>query len=375
MGTPGIVKIGIDGRSIGDRVSGISRYVTELCRSLDEAMPQARFYVYSLKPVHMPMPSERWIVRGEPSALGRPLSAAPLTSLAWFRYRVGGLCKLDGVSVFWGAQSLLPRLRPDIRSLITVYDLNLALVPRTMPRRAAISQSLLLKRSLAEATAICTISQGTAKRLRDLVGYKTHSVITPGVSDHFRPRPQEEVSACLRRYNVKRPYLMALGTWEPRKNIPILVKTFIQMKADGHLANYTLTLVGGRGWRDAEIVAMVHKAAEGNLLPLGSVPDTDLPALYSGCAAFVFPSIYEGFGIPVLEARACGARVVATDIPEIREAGDDDTIYVEPTAEGLRAGIRQALGQQKGQIGPKSKPNTWKESAAALGRLLLDLGS
>jgi glycosyltransferase involved in cell wall biosynthesis len=103
----------------------------------------------------------------------------------------------------------------------------------------------------------------------------------------------------------------------------------------------------------------------------GYVPDEMMPILYAGADALVFPSLYEGFGMPVLEARACGARVVTTDLPELREAGDEYVIYVEPTLEGVKTGILQAIGSPKP---PPAVGRTWKEPARILARALRTTG-
>jgi glycosyltransferase involved in cell wall biosynthesis len=95
-----------------------------------------------------------------------------------------------------------------------------------------------------------------------------------------------------------------------------------------------------------------------------------LPTLYAGADAFVFPSIYEGFGIPVLEAQACGTRVVTSDIPELREAGGGDAMYIQPTEEGIRTGILAALKQQKSPPASYAHP-TWREGAETLALALL----
>jgi glycosyltransferase involved in cell wall biosynthesis len=237
--------------------------------------------------------------------------------------------------------------------------------------RSIASHRVLFKRSLAEAHAICTVSDATAKKLRDLLGHETTAVVKPSVSDHFKPKWQEEVSARLQSYGVHRPYLLALATWEPRKNLSVLVETFTRMKGDGSLSNHSLVLVGARGWRDERLASVVRNSARSGVIALGYVPDDDLPTLYSGCDVFVFPSIYEGFGIPVLEARACGARVVATDIPEIREAGGDSTTYVMPTSEGIRSGIMRVLSQQQTERTGTMCRHTWEEGAATLARLLI----
>ena len=109
-------------------------------------------------------------------------------------------------------------------------------------------------------------------------------------------------------------------------------------------------------------------AARGHGVVLAGYVSEELkPMLYAGADALIFPSLYEGFGMPVLEARTCGARVVATDIPELREAGDSYVIYVRPTLDGIKAGILQAIGLPKP---PAAVGRTWKEPARTLARAL-----
>ena len=116
----------------------------------------------------------------------------------------------------------------------------------------------------------------------------------------------------------------------------------------------------------------IGKARAHGLVLAGYVPDELMPFLYAGADALVFPSLYEGFGMPVLEARACGARVVTTDIPELREAGDEYVIYVQPTLEGVKAGILRAIDSPNP---PPAVGRSWKDSAHILMRALSGGGS
>jgi len=136
-----------------------------------------------------------------------------------------------------------------------------------------------------------------------------------------------------------------------------------------------LVLVGGKGWKDQKLSQMIEGYKGAGILPLGFVPDQDLPALYSGAKAFVFPSIYEGFGMPVLEARTCGTTVVATDIPELREAGGPYGIYVSPNSEELKKGIMTAyrLGDVI-KAGRNTEPDdhSWETAAQTVANLLIN---
>jgi len=141
------------------------------------------------------------------------------------------------------------------------------------------------------------------------------------------------------------------------------------MKSEGLIPDHKLVLVGERGWKDSTIVELARKSEA--VVSLGFVEDASLAALYSGAEAFVYPSHYEGFGMPVLEARACGARVVTTDLPELREAGGEDAIYISPTEEGIRSGIARAVAAVA------ARPINWRDwnwegSASILAQVLLD---
>jgi glycosyltransferase involved in cell wall biosynthesis len=152
---------------------------------------------------------------------------------------------------------------------------------------------------------------------------------------------------------------------------------FHEMVLTGELPGYELVLAGGPGWRDQRLRLLLEQRSAGenrtdSVKPLGFIDDAKLAHVYSGCEAFVFPSRYEGFGLPVLEARACGARVVATDIPEIREAGGDDVIYIQPTFEGIREGVRRAVTGARASQPSRELLTSWRRSAAIVARYLND---
>ncbi len=136
------------------------------------------------------------------------------------------------------------------------------------------------------------------------------------------------------------------------------------MREQGLITAHELVLAGDRGWKDEEISAAIAEAGD-SVRDIGYVPEDQLSALYSGADVFVFPSKYEGFGMPILEARASGTRVVTTDSPELREAGGEEAIYVTPTVEDLRAGILTALASPPPKpLAPESRG--WAGSASAM---------
>jgi glycosyltransferase involved in cell wall biosynthesis len=357
-------RIGIDGRRLGPKLKGIGRYVWELCKALDSILPAAQFFLYSPKPLNLPLISPRWSLRVDRSPLGRRLP-----NNLWLVARVGMLSRRDHVDAFWAGTGLLPLIGLKTRSVLTVHDLVHRVAPETMNPHALWASRLFFSRSLAQADAIVSISAGTAHRLEAGFSYKAAAVVRPGLSAVFQPRSASQTRAVLGRYGVRQPYLLSVSTWEPRKGLQPLIRAFRGMQAEGLIPNHKLLLVGERGWKDSSIIELARDSEA--VVGLGFVDDASLAALYSGADAFIYPSIYEGFGMPVLEARACGARVVTSDIPELREAGDDDAIYVAPTEQGIRSGISLAVEA----AAPKAvdwRDWNWTLSASVLAEVLLN---
>jgi len=279
------------------------------------------------------------------------------------------MSRRDRVDVFWAGTGLLPLVGLNSRAVLTVHDVVERVAPQTMDRHALWASRLFFQRSLARADAIVSNSAGTADRLKTNFGYSVAAVVRPGISEVFRPRSEKHTLTVLARYRVNRPYLLSVSTWEPRKGLEQLIHAFLRMKSEGLIPDHKLVLVGERGWKDSTIVELARKSEA--VVSLGFVEDASLAALYSGAEAFVYPSHYEGFGMPVLEARACGARVVTTDLPELREAGGEDAIYISPTEEGIRSGIARAVAAVA------ARPINWRDwnwegSASILAQVLLD---
>jgi glycosyltransferase involved in cell wall biosynthesis len=181
------------------------------------------------------------------------------------------------------------------------------------------------------ATAIIAVSRHTQQDLINLYGAdprKIH-VVYEGVDARFEPAPAGEVQRVRAQYSPDRPYLLMVGTLEPRKNHAAALHALARLKAWGW--PHRLLIAGGKGWLFEPILAQISALGlENDVQFAGYVPDADLPPLYTGAAAVLVPSLYEGFGFPVLEAQACGAPVICSSASSLPEVAGDAAILVAP---------------------------------------------
>ena len=238
------MKIGIDGRALQGRRTGVGRYAYELCRELDKALPSAQFFVYSAVPIEMPVLSERWVLR-----LDQSLLAKHMKSVLWLKFRCGRLCKKDDLDVFWSPATFLPQITPSVRTVITVHDLNFKEAPSTMTFTHRWAFKMFFKKDVLRADVVITISKGTSDRLFGFFGRASDAIIYPSINASFRMQPETSIQEVLLQHALSRKYILAVATWEPRKNLELLIHTFLKMKEQGLLAQHKLVLVGGRGSR------------------------------------------------------------------------------------------------------------------------------
>ena len=330
-------------------------------------MPDATFFVYSRFDANrLALPSSRWVLRQESISLLRKLP-----SFLWLKTRGMRLCQNDHLDLFWAGRTIHAGRRAASKTLITIHDFNHLLVPQTMQRSTRWSYRLWFDRDVRSADAVVVNSRGTSDRLQRFFGRVSDAVIQPGLASNFVPLTGFELveaKVALASIGLIPPYLLAVSTREPRKNIEALVDAFVALRRQGDLPTHQLVLVGARGWQNAKLAAKIDAAASWGIVLPGYVPDALMPAVYALADMLVMPSLYEGFGMPVLEARSMGTPVVTTDVPELREAADNEAVLVEPTAASIAAGIGQVLlSAREGRATPLEE-HRWIDSARLLAR-------
>ena len=239
--------------------------------------------------------------------------------------------------VFHGPAVFLPLIKAGYRTVVTIHDLVSFLFPETVPRKYSLYMRLMTRLAVRSADRIIAVSDATKADLRRVLGVRDDQVIVihEAAAPEFAVTPSREaVARVVSRYGITPPYCLFVGNLEPRKNLARLIEAFALVTArhpPGDAAPQ-LVLAGTRAWLSGGILNAVvtHGLAE-RIVFTDYVPPVDLPALYAGAACFVFPSVYEGFGLPVLEAMAAGAPVVASRVGAIPEVAGDAALLVDAT--------------------------------------------
>ena len=239
----------------------------------------------------------------------------------------------------------------------TVHDLVFKRYPSTVDPLIRSTQTNRLANLVKGTTHLVADSQSTKDDLMKIYGIPASriTVIYPGIEPQFKPADQTAIARVQAKYHLPKEYYLTVGTEEPRKNLSRLIEAMKTLPIP-------LVATGNYGWG--------HAVPQDKLIKTGFVAELDLPALYSGARAFVYPSLYEGFGFPVLEAMACGTPVVTSNISSLPEVGGTAAVLVEPqSVEAIRTGIKTA---EEGHIEliqagiKQARKFTWEKTAQAM---------
>ncbi|HJX37559.1 MAG TPA: glycosyltransferase family 1 protein [Anaerolineae bacterium] len=275
-----------------------------------------------------------------------------------------------GIDLFHATDHLLPRLTRS-KSVFTLHDLVFRFYPHTHKPLNRWFLTLMMPRFLRAADAVIAVSESTKRDAIRIYGIDEAkiTVIYEGVSDHFRRASPEAIIAVRHKYSLPDEFILSLGTIEPRKNLTSLLEAYHALRNEG--SPLGLVIVGKKGWLYSGFFHRMHELGlEHDVVFPGFVPDEDLPALYSAAALFVFPSLYEGFGLPVLEALACGAPVITSNASSLPEVAGEAALLVDPSSvEALVRAVRDVLGNRElredlRERGPKQAARfNWQRAA------------
>jgi glycosyltransferase involved in cell wall biosynthesis len=335
-----VARIGIDYTAAITQGAGIGRYVRGLIGALLALDHDNHYSLFAASPA--PLPATPFRVRRV------PFHDIWLMRI-WHRARLPLPAELitGRVDLFHSPDFTLPPTLPGIPTVLTVHDLSFVRDPDSADDRLRTYLNRVVPRSVRRATHVLADSEATRQDLISLWDTPPDkvTVIYCGVEPHFRPVTEPAGLAAVRaRYDLGAgPYIFSVGTLQPRKNYRRLVQAFAPLVA--RHPDLSLVIAGGRGWKDEDILAEPERLGLGNRVRFpGFVADDDLPALLSAAELFAYPSLYEGFGIPILEAMACGTPVIASDRSSLPEVTGDAGLQVDPLdVTALTAGLERLL--------------------------------
>ncbi|MCS6829368.1 MAG: glycosyltransferase family 1 protein [Armatimonadota bacterium] len=306
------MRIAIDARCLTGAYTGDRTYWLGLVRGLCKLEHEHEILLYTHTPIADPsLPAD--------DRLRQRVIAA--RNLRWWSWKLfPDAAHADGANVAHVQYTVSPRLRMPV--VTTVHDISFRLMPRCFPPKHRLLLNLTVPLAMRRAARIITVSESSRQdilRVYRLPGEKVVA-IPNAVDEQMRPIEREKAEEALRlHYALQAPFVLMVGVLQPRKNLPLAVQAFAQVVTAANLP-HRLVIVGKAGWGMEELRRAIArwKIQERTLLT-GYVPDEHLPAFYSVADALMYPSLYEGFGLPPLEAMACGCPVLASDIPVMRE--------------------------------------------------------
>jgi glycosyltransferase involved in cell wall biosynthesis len=365
------MRIGIDVGTLLKERSGIGQYVFHLVDNLVKLPSEHEYLLFyasrhrlqsvpvahgSVAVKHIPCPSRllhlasglgRWQLPGFDRLLG------PLDVCHWPNYM------------------LVPGSAG--RQIITICDLTVLLFPDYHPWSRVQAFTKGIARSVAQADAVIVISEHTKRDVQKYLGVPEEKirVVYCSASSHFRELSPEEKQPTLAKYHLPvKGYILYVGNVEPRKNLVRLLEAYSALRTKDMCA-VPLVIAGGEGWKNTDMYRKVEELSlDRHIRLLGYVPDESLPALMSGARLFVYPSLYEGFGLPPLEAMACGTPVVTSNVSSIPEVVGDAALMVDPyDVDELAETMRKVLQDErlreemrrKGLV--RAKLFSWEETA------------
>jgi glycosyltransferase involved in cell wall biosynthesis len=328
------VRIAIDARAAAEVPAGRGRYVRELLTGLSRLDADHEFLLFASRPWSEAALDERFRWRtlaapgvAWPLSAGRQMSRWADVGLACTSYAITAPWRIPGATIVWDFAAFDRHMRTPRGSLL---------------------ERLTLPVAVRRCEAFVAISHSTRDELERRYP-RTRSKTTvayPAAGEHFSPEARNDDEAVLRSHGLNGPYVLVTGTLEPRKNLPRLIEAFAGLE-NRVRKNLILVLVGAAGWETAATFASV--AAHRDLVrALGYLPDDELACVYRHAELFCYLSLYEGFGIPVLEAMQSGTAVLTSSVSSMPEVGGDAARYADPLNVGdIRRGLRELLADDE----------------------------
>lgn len=330
------MKIGIDIRAASGEKAGKGWYTFHLVYNLLKIDKRNQYFLYT----NIGIPGFGQFKNAQQKVInGR--------GMVW-HWRASREIKREGLEVFFAPTSyIVPALLPEsVKTVVTVHDLVAFLFRGIHNKKAVIIEKIFFKKMLKRARFLLAISENTKRDIVNKFNYEEEriGVVYPSADDDFKPIEKDSLKEFVERTKLPEKFFLAVGTLEPRKNYEKLILGFYEFLKDVSAKNpgqkdYHLIIVGKEGWKFEGIYKLIEELKLKNRVHiLGYLSGASIINLYNLAEAFIFPSIYEGFGIPPLEAMKCGCPVIVSNTSSIPEVVGDAGLYVNPEKPASIAG-------------------------------------
>jgi glycosyltransferase involved in cell wall biosynthesis len=361
------MRIGIDATALPPQPVGAGYYIINLVRALSQLKTEHQFVVFAQR-------DRRALFEISEESRLEWVSVSdknPAIRLIWEQVAFPGLVRRHRVDLLHSLHYTRPFKLP-CKSVVTFHDMTFFLFPRLHRRAKGLFFPLAIRYSAAAADAIIADSENTRQDAIRLLGVSPQRIFSVplGVGERFHRITDPTVLAQVRKkYNLPEHFILYVGLVEPRKNLSLLVKSYKNLGDQG--ISHPLVIVGRLGWMYQSVLEEIENSGLQNRVQFtGYIPIQDLPIVYNLADVFVYPSIYEGFGLPPLEAMACGTPVITTAVSSIPEHVGEAGILVPPddigaVSEAIKAVLSdKVLKKQLMKKGPKQASHfTWERTA------------
>jgi len=361
------MRIGIDATALPPQPGGAANYIIQLIRSLASLETDSHFTVFAYQSgynlIDVPAsPQLDWVLSPDKS---------PAHRLLWEQVTFPRLVRQSRVGLLHSPHYTRP-LSLSCASVVTFHDMTFFLYPHLHARFKRIFFPTAIRLSARLADALIAVSENTKKDAVRLLGVSGDKItaISHGVGEEFHPITDARLLEDIRlKYGLPQDFILNVGVVEPRKNLTLLLKSYQRLHSQG--ISLPLVVVGGLGWMYEDVFRLVESLEIKEQVHFtGYVPNHDLPIIYNLAKVFVYPSIYEGFGLPPLEAMACGIPVITTAVSSMPEHVGDAGILVPPQDEKALTNALQKLindsnlQEELSSRGPeRASQFTWKRTA------------
>ncbi len=338
------MRIGIDATALPPQPVGAGNYIIQLIRALASLKVNDEFVIFAQQRgqalISLPEnASFEWIILEDRN---------PGSRLIWEQTLFPQLIRKSGVDLLHSMHYTRPVKLP-CASVVTFHDMTFFLYPELHTRAKRVFFPLAIRASARQADALTAVSESTRQDAIRVLGISPEKIAATqlGVDPAFRPINDAATKRVIaEKYDLPERFILYVGLLEPRKNLPMLIRAYKRLIDGGE--NYKLVLVGRYGWMYEELLGQINNLdLEGMVLLTGYMSQEDLPLVYNLSSLFVYPTLYEGFGLPALEAMACGVPVITTDVSSLPEiVGEAGILVPVNNVEALYGAMIAVLGDE-----------------------------